>query len=244
MSQSNENFNQNNPKSLSNVHSVNKIEIHSPCMPSPNKYFNKKSLKCMYTNTDALTNKLEELELFLHSEKIDIVAITETIPKNHSSDEKFNFDSLQGYTCIDCQEGRGVCLFIKSSLQVTRCSDFEGLFSPSVFCKVVLSKEKTIVIGVLYRSPNSDETEFNNMLKQLKYVQSVTKQSGEKLVLLGDFNLSEIDWVEESCTKNIDHIASRFLEFTKVHDLSQFVKKTHPLQDYPDPNSHRPNIVK
>ena len=39
------------------------------------------TLKCMYTNTDSLTNKLEELELFLHTHNVDMAAITETKPK-------------------------------------------------------------------------------------------------------------------------------------------------------------------
>ena len=36
------------------------------------------TLNCMYTNTDSLTNKLEELEVFLHTQNVDIAAITVT----------------------------------------------------------------------------------------------------------------------------------------------------------------------
>ena len=68
------------------------------------------NLKCMYTNTDCLTNKLDELELFLQTEKIDVAAITETLPKNKPNDEKLNFDSVPGYKCLDSQNGRGVCM--------------------------------------------------------------------------------------------------------------------------------------
>ena len=35
-------------------------------------------LKCMYTNTDTLTNKMEELEIQLYKNDIDLVAICET----------------------------------------------------------------------------------------------------------------------------------------------------------------------
>ena len=58
-----------------------------------------------------LTNKFDELELFLHSERVDIAAITETLPKNSSPQEKLNFDIIPGYKCVDSQSGRGVCLF-------------------------------------------------------------------------------------------------------------------------------------
>ena len=39
-------------------------------------------ISCLSTNTDTLTNKMEELEVFVHEHKIDIVAISETLPKN------------------------------------------------------------------------------------------------------------------------------------------------------------------
>ena len=48
-----------------------KKEVHTD---AGNKESNlpQKEIKCMYTNTDCLTNKLDELELFLQTEDIDI----------------------------------------------------------------------------------------------------------------------------------------------------------------------------
>ena len=160
------------------------------------------NLKCMYTNTDCLTNKLDELELFLQTEKIDVAAITETLPKNKPNDERLNFDSVPGYKCLDSQNGRGVCMYIKDSLHYTRCPDYEKLFLPSVFCKIDLSKDETFLVGVIYRSPNLDDEGNRDLIKQLKYVNSMSKKSGTKFVLLGDFNLPEINWSEATCNKN------------------------------------------
>ena len=42
----------------------------------------------MYTNTDQLQNKLSELENFCEEHKIDLVAITETLPKTNSHDNE------------------------------------------------------------------------------------------------------------------------------------------------------------
>ena len=53
------NVTQNNEDVLHFDHS----DIHSEKNPS---------LKCMYTNTDSLSNKLEELELFLHTHNVEI----------------------------------------------------------------------------------------------------------------------------------------------------------------------------
>ena len=42
-------------------------------------------LRCLYTNTDRLQNKLTELETFCIENKIDLIAITETLPKEKYS---------------------------------------------------------------------------------------------------------------------------------------------------------------
>ena len=105
------------------------------------------NIKGMYTNTDCLPNKIEELEMFLHSEKIDIAAINETNPKKSPPGEVLNFDIIPGYKCVYNSSGRGVCLYIKNSIQFTRCLEIESLFSPSVFCKLSLSNKKSVLVG-------------------------------------------------------------------------------------------------
>ena len=46
---------------------------------------------CIYTNVDCLTNKIEELEIFLNQHNIDIAAIAETKSKNSSEDKKTKY---------------------------------------------------------------------------------------------------------------------------------------------------------
>ena len=115
---------------------------------------------------------------------------------------------------------------MKDSLQYTRILEYEELFSPSVFCKVELSKEKSFLVGVVYRSPSLDDDGNDKLINQLHHVYSQSKKSGDKFVLLGDFNLLDIDWNEMSCNKNIEHLSSRFLEFSMLDGMTQFV--THP----------------
>ena len=221
---------QNNICTQKNVCINNTETIDSSATQRENPKSNKPtsgSLHCMYTNSDSMPNKMEELEHFLHDQNVDIAAITETIPKNCSQDEVLNLDTLPGYKCIHNQSGRGVCIYIKDSLNFTRCHELEKLFEPSVFCKVDSFKE-SFLIGAVYRSPNSNDAENNELLHQLKQVNSLSSSKGMNFVLLGDFNLPAIDWIEESCNKDSDHLASRFLEIVKTCEISQFVKSpTH-----------------
>ena len=45
------------------------------------KQENKPSLNCMYTNADQLLNKIEDLKVAISGSDIDIIMITEVIPK-------------------------------------------------------------------------------------------------------------------------------------------------------------------
>ena len=193
-----------------------KSTLHSGLVHSAEKHH---GIKCMYTNTDVLTNKMEELEIELYKNDIDIVTICETIPKNCDKSEIFYFDTIPGYKCIDIQKGRGVCVFIKESLQYTRCYNYESLYSPSIFIKVSLPHNESFVLGVVYRSPNSDDVSNIAFLKQLEFVTKNCKKCKDKLIITGDFNLPEIDWSTESCNKSHDHIAFKIIEFLKVNDL-------------------------
>ena len=106
-------------------------------------------LKCMYTNSDCLTNKMPELERLVSLNSVDVIAVSETLPKNKQSDINYTFH-LTGYQTYQVNDGRGVCLFIKEHLEVTRLEDDEKLFSPNVFVKVKLhDKNDYIILGVM-----------------------------------------------------------------------------------------------
>ena len=115
-------------------------------------------LSCIYTNTDVLTNKMTELEAMIEKNKIDIIALTETLPKsysNYTQPEDFTF-VLDGYNSIQCFKGRGLCLFIKDTIKIDRISPYEDIFQTSLFVKIKTA-EDTLTLGLIYRSPTSDE---------------------------------------------------------------------------------------
>ena len=45
-------------------------------------HVNIKNLSCIYTNADQLNNKFNELQLLVHAQKPDVIAIIEIKPKN------------------------------------------------------------------------------------------------------------------------------------------------------------------
>ena len=90
---------------------------------------NSNGINILYTNTDVLHNKLDELETIALKENADVIAITETLLKNmppHVQPEDFKF-KIKGFTTIHNYNGRGLCLFIKENLNFTQLFEYDAL---------------------------------------------------------------------------------------------------------------------
>jgi hypothetical protein len=100
-------------------------------------------LNIMYTNTDVLHNKIDELQIIATKENADIVAITETLLKYMPADTKpedFVF-SLKGYVSIQNYNGRGLCFFIKESIDYVHILDYDSYFKTCIFIQIKVSEE-------------------------------------------------------------------------------------------------------
>ena len=185
-------------------------------------------LRCMYTNTDQLQNKLFELETFCAEHKIDLVAITETLPKQNVPDKdciKFN---LNGYQTLQNNSGRGVCIFYKDSLTVNEIPHDFNSFPCSIFCNIKTNTNEKLTLGLVYRSPNSSAEDNIKLINYLNSFLPKLKSGNDKLLLMGDFNLRDIDWEQESCSKDDHDVNTKFLKCVHKHYLTQFVSKyTH-----------------
>ena len=75
-------------------------------------------------------------------------------------------------------------------------------------------KKKTLQINYwmyncINRSPNSTRDDFYNMTRAIKYVVDLKPTH---ILIMGDFNLREIDWNNEETSVGEDHLATIFLE--------------------------------
>ena len=88
--------------------------------------------------------------------------------------------------------GGGVLLYVHKSLM---CSPYVKLnavkFEESLLYLVSLSNKQALLLGLVYRSPSS----VNNS-KLLEALQIISQQYGHtQLLLMGDFNFPDINWV-------------------------------------------------
>ena len=157
-------------------------------------------MKIWYTNDDTLTpQKICELESRIKAELPDIICITELYPKFSKNELPEAAYSIVGYDMIMTNNGRGIIIYTANHLKVHKI-EIEEEFSEHLWVKVNISKDHCILVGTIYRSPNSSSK--NDKLCSL--LQEVSKIKHDHIIINGDFNMKQINWAtrEVSGEKN------------------------------------------
>jgi hypothetical protein len=148
----------------------------------------------LHHNIRSAQKNLESLQHLLHSINIDfsIIGLTETWLN------QFNFSlyGIDGYfsehNFRQNRRGGGVALYIKNTIKYKCRTDLDILndFIESKFIEIQTETtgiEKPIIVGVIYRPPNTDIEDFNEWMNN-----TMTKINNENknIYLLGDFNIN------------------------------------------------------
>ena len=176
----------------------------------PNK---ENSLSLFHINSCSLNKNFEELQNLLQSTNInfDVIAITETrIPKNVSVTHNIVLNNYSfEHTPTESSAG-GTLLYIanrlsykiRNHLKIYRKFELE-----STFIEIINPRKSNIIVGVIYKHPKMDVTDFNNYL--LNNLLKKINQEQKNLFLLGDFNIDLMDYNEHKPTNEfLDSLAS------------------------------------
>ena len=88
------------------------------------------------------------------------------------------------------------------------------------WCIVGLNKTEKLLIGLVYRSPNS--TEENNVLLN-NMMSSLNDENFARIVVMGDFNYRDIDWSLWTSGAPEDHSSHGFIEAVRDGFMCQHV---------------------
>ena len=180
--------------------------------------------KILYTNSDQLLNKPDDLLMHIADNPPDIILITEVIPKAqiHPIDEArlnipgftvfLNFDpTLHNLGPSNC---RGIAIYVSNTFNATELF-FDTEFKEHLWVSIRLLNKDSLRIGCIYRSPTADLVASTNSLCDLL---STAATSCSHLLICGDFNYPNINWINnightsDSCTKQvIDKLNDLFL---------------------------------
>ena len=195
------------------------------------------SLKCLYTNTDSLLNKRDELLHSVVDNCYDIICLNEIIPKNTRFQVQKCELKIEGYdlfTNIPDKDNktklRGIVMYVRQkwgAQQAYPPKEYANT-KESVWCELGLRNKAKLLIGTCYRSPSSNK-ENNGSLNMLL---NTMVSNRRHVLMVGDFNFPEINWTDYTCPKKPEHSASIFLETMKDNFLHQHVQKpTHHRGD-------------
>ena len=205
----------------------------------PQKLCNSSSLKCIYTNVDSFLNKREELKTRIHIESPQIIGLTELKPKNARFCLQPAELKIDGYDCFHniSGEGRGVALYIKNDLHAAEFNFKDDVNTlDTIWAEIKLKGKDNLLIGCVYRSPNSLPERNDQLTKLLK---ASVDQGYSHVVIMGDFNHPEITWSDGVGTPRCNeyHQASLFLETTRDLFLHQHISDPTHFRSQQQPNT-------
>lgn len=153
----------------------------------------------------------------LQSKKYEVVCITEAWFTNSTPSSIFENMGYNVYR-LDRENrvGGGVCAFVTINLRTTAVT-------LDVSSEIVVFKISNISFAVVYRTPSMNLGEFRVFLQDLDKV----CLSSDKLILVGDFNVRNIDWIRKVA---VTPQAVSLLEASFAHNLNQIISvPTHRL---------------
>lgn len=186
---------------------------------------------CLYTNADSLMNKREELIARIAEHSPDIIFITEVLPKNSNGQIESSELSIRGYDLFTNIEKckRGVCIYSLTELKAVPVEKLETIHAESVWAEIKLKDNDKLLIGCVYRSPNSN---FESHCETRTCIEKAATLKYSHLLVNGDFNYPELTWNPQTSPKSEYHPASLFLENVRDNFLYQHVgNPTHARSD-------------
>ena len=172
-----------------------------------------KSLSLFHINACSLDKNIYDLQHLLSCTKtnFDIIAISETrITKQVSLSNNFNLNDYSfEFTPIETSAGRTL-LYIANHLSY-KCRNNLNIYKKheleSTFIDIINPKKSNIIVGVIYRHPSMNLTDFNCSYLN-KLLENISKEQ-KSIFLLRDFNVNLLSYNEHNQANGfLDSLAS------------------------------------
>ena len=182
-----------------------------------------------YSNVDVFSHdKLNELKYRLKESQVSphIIALQEVRPKNFRFQRMLVEYSLDGYEIVEKnvthdREGRGMLVYVRKDMAYTEVT-MEQKYCEYI-CIELKGLDEKILITSVYRSPSSD-MDANDKL--LNLIQELNNHRAKHKIILGDFNLPDINWENCTTTAGSNSMQFKFIETTRDCYLTQHITET------------------
>ena len=190
-------------------------------------------LYILYTNIDTYLNKREELHFRLQQEQPDILCLTEILPKArvHCNACEYHIPNYTFFTNTDRK--RGVAIYVKSHLRASTHQFTESSFEEPVWCVINLEGQDKLLVGVIYRSPNSTPSNNKKLICLLHQVQD---KNFRHILIMVDFNYKNINWNTFQSDLGPNSATSTFSASLQCLGLFQHVKQPTRYRNNQNPS--------
>jgi len=198
----------------------------------------------MHINARSLSKNINNIttELSLLKNKPSIIGISETWAK--TDDDNF---PIPGYTFIHkarkAKIGGGVGFYIQDKIEQNyklRPDLSIDEISDSLFLQIMNAKNKSVIIGVIYKPPDTDVLKFNENIDSILKI--ITKER-KPCYIMGDFNINLLKHSMHSPTKHfIDMLLSHGF-FPLINKPTRITTESVTLIDNIFTNVHDPQAV-
>ena len=202
---------------------------------------NKDSLTFLHLNTRSVKKKITCIEALIGSLACppDVIAISESWLKPCNS----KFNNLTGYTAFHItrpvKKGGGVSLLVRSYLTADLIDEFSYINENIEICTIKLkitckstNSTNNYIISCIYRPHGKQENVgiFDNILTDILSKDTFSKN---KVILLGDFNIDLLNYMNHRPTGN-------FLSSMQAQNFFEVISR--PTRFPPNP-THRPSLI-
>ena len=143
---------------------------------------------------------MAELEDVIKKDDVQIITITESWGQTwkEASLEIEGFNMYKKHRA-DGRRGGGCLIYVSKELKSYACKQMENVpGDDSVWCWVKIANGARILVGCIYRSPTSSVENNELIINQIVKASEVADQN--RILLMGDFNVKEINWIEVEAT--------------------------------------------
>ena len=182
-----------------------------------------RSLRTLVINFQSCKNKKEKIGNLLESANPSIILGTETwLNPGIFCSEIFppNYDIVRQ----DRRDGYGgVLLGIKNDLIYEKLETRDDV--EAVFAKITLDKNKTLIVGSVYRPPSSDHNYMEDLCPTIEDRKKRFKNA--VFWISGDFNLPDINWQSNTVEghQNSTRVNNMILDLAESYDMQQMVSR-------------------
>ena len=187
----------------------------------------------IHMNVRSMKNKRDEILSFLTRSDIqwDVICISETWLKDDIT-KYYDIDKYNLFaSCRQIGEGGGTAIYVHTNHDVIERKDLECVEFETNFVQLKVATQsgiKTILIGEIYKPPNSINANFVTYVEK---VLEIIENERKFAIITGDFNYDLLPLKHNKCANDFANLMTSYGFFPMISKATRKQKQSESLLD-------------